>query len=47
MRPAGCGRAVDALRSIAVVQHLFGLKNIAVVHHSQCGAATFTVDGII
>jgi carbonic anhydrase len=41
------GRAVDALRSITVAQHLFGLKNIVVVHHSQCGATTFTVDGII
>jgi carbonic anhydrase len=47
MRPAGCGRAVDALRSIAVAQHLFGLKNIVVVHHSQCEATSFTVDGII
>ena len=41
------GRAVDALRSITVAQHLFGLRNIAVVHHSQCGATSFTPDGII
>jgi carbonic anhydrase len=41
------GRAVDALRSIAVAQHLFGIRNIVVVHHSQCGATTFTADGII
>lgn len=41
------GRAFDALRSIAVAQHLFGIENIAVVHHSQCGATTFTADGII
>ena len=41
------GRAVDALRSITVAQHLFGLQNIVVVHHSQCGATTFTADGII
>ena len=41
------GRAVDALRSIAVAQHLFGIENIAVVHHSHCGATTFTADGII
>jgi carbonic anhydrase len=41
------GRAVDALRSITVAQHLFGLKNIVVVHHSHCGATTFTADGII
>ena len=41
------GRATDALRSIAVAQHLFGIENIAVVHHSMCGATTFTADGII
>ncbi|MEZ5829856.1 MAG: hypothetical protein R3D05_01590 [Dongiaceae bacterium] len=41
------GRAVDALRSITVAQHLFGIENIVVVHHSHCGATTFTVDGII
>jgi carbonic anhydrase len=41
------GRAVDALRSITVAQHLFGLQNIVVVHHSHCGATTFTADGII
>ena len=41
------GRAVDALRSITVAQHLFGIQNIVVVHHSQCGATTFSADGII
>jgi len=41
------GRAHDALRSIAVAQHLFGIENVVVVHHSQCGATTFTADGII
>lgn len=41
------GRAFDALRSIAVAQHLFGIENVVVVHHSHCGATTFTVDGII
>ena len=41
------GRAIDALRSITVAQHLFGLCNIVVVHHSHCGATTFTADGII
>jgi carbonic anhydrase len=41
------GRAIDALRSITVAQHLFGIQNIVVVHHSQCGATTFTADGII
>src|ERR1700704_6906954 len=41
------GRAVDALRSISVAQHLFGIQNIVVVHHSHCGATSFTADGII
>ncbi|MEM7773066.1 MAG: carbonic anhydrase [Cyanobacteria bacterium P01_A01_bin.37] len=41
------GRAVDALRSIAVAQHLFGIKNIAIVHHTYCGATSFTPEGII
>ena len=41
------GRAIDALRSITVAQHLFGVQNIVVVHHSYCGATTFTADGII
>jgi carbonic anhydrase len=41
------GRAVDALRSITVAQHLFGIANIVVVHHSHCGATSFSADGII
>jgi carbonic anhydrase len=41
------GRTVDALRSITVAQHLFGIQNIVVVHHSHCGATSFTADGII
>lgn len=41
------GRAIDALRSITVAQHLFGIDNIVVVHHSFCGATSFTADGIV
>ena len=41
------GRAADAMRSVTVAQHLFGVENIVVVHHSHCGATTFTADGII
>lgn len=41
------GRAIDALRSITVAQHLFGIENIIVVHHTHCGATSFTADGII
>jgi len=29
------GRAVDALRSVTVAQHLFGIENIVVVHHKH------------
>ena len=41
------GRAIDALRSITVAQHLFGIENIVVVHHTHCGATSFTAEGII
>ncbi|NER80206.1 MAG: carbonic anhydrase [Leptolyngbya sp. SIO1D8] len=41
------GRAIDALRSITVAQHLFGIQNIVIVHHTYCGATSFTPDGII
>jgi carbonic anhydrase len=41
------GRAIDALRSITVAQHLFGIENIVVVHHSNCGATSFTAHGIV
>jgi len=41
------GRAIDALRSVTVAQHLFGIENIVVVHHSHCGATSFTAEGIV
>lgn len=41
------GRAVDALRSVTVAQHLFGIENVVVVHHTHCGATSYTTDGII
>lgn len=41
------GRAVDALRSITVAQHLFGTENIVVVHHTYCGATSFTPEGLV
>jgi carbonic anhydrase len=41
------GRAIDALRSITVAQHLFGIENVVVVHHTHCGATSYTADGII
>lgn len=41
------GRAIDALRSITVGQHLLGVENIVVVHHTYCGATSYTKKGII
>lgn len=41
------GRAMDALRSITVGQHLLGVENVVVVHHTHCGATSYTPDGII
>jgi carbonic anhydrase len=41
------GRAIDALRSMTVAQHLFGIENIVVVHHTYCGATSFTPEGLI
>ncbi|MDJ0514340.1 MAG: hypothetical protein QNJ62_12945, partial [Methyloceanibacter sp.] len=40
------GRAVDALRSVTVAQHLFGIENVVVVHHTHCGATSYTAKGI-
>ena len=41
------GRAIDALRSITVGQHLLGVHRVAVVHHTQCGATSYTERGIV
>jgi carbonic anhydrase len=41
------GRAIDALRSVTVAQHLFGIENVVIVHHTQCGATSFTAGGIV
>jgi carbonic anhydrase len=41
------GRAVDALRSLTVAHHLFGLQNVVVVHHTNCGTSSFTGDGLL
>ncbi len=41
------GRAIDALRSVTVAQHLFGIDNIVIVHHTHCGATSFTSQGVI
>lgn len=41
------GRAVDALRSITIGHHLFGLQNIVVAHHTNCGTSSFTPQGLL
>jgi carbonic anhydrase len=49
-RCSGCGcrgRAVEALHSITVAQHLFGIENIVLVHYTCCGATSFTPEGLI
>ena len=33
----GGGRAIDALRSVTVAQHLFGIERVVIVHHTYCG----------
>lgn len=41
------GRAVAGLQSISTMEHLFGFENVVVVHHSFCGATSFTADGML
>jgi len=41
------GRAVAGLQSITTMEHMFGLENVVVVHHSFCGATSFTADGML
>ncbi len=41
IRNAG-GRARDALRSIIISQRLLGTREIAVIHHTDCGMSAFT-----
>ncbi|MHB8646731.1 MAG: beta-class carbonic anhydrase [Thermomicrobiales bacterium] len=41
IRNAG-GRAADAIRSLVISQQLLGTREIAVIHHTDCGMLTFT-----
>jgi carbonic anhydrase len=41
IRNAG-GRARDALRSIIISQRLLGTRELAVIHHTDCGMLTFS-----
>ena len=40
IRNAG-GRARDALRSVIISQRLLGTRELAVIHHTDCGMLTF------
>ncbi len=41
------GRAAFALQSVAAMDYLFNVQNVAVVHHSFCGTTTLTPDLLI
>lgn len=41
IRNAG-GRAQDAIRSLVISQQLLGTREVAVIHHTDCGMLTFT-----
>jgi carbonic anhydrase len=45
IRNAG-GRAADALRSLAISHELLGIREIVVIHHTDCGMLTFSNDDI-
>lgn len=41
------GRALSALQSVATMDYLFKVQNVAVVHHSFCGATAFSPDNLL
>jgi carbonic anhydrase len=44
IRNAGGVVSDDALRSLAISQHLLGTEEIVLIHHTDCGMLTFTDD---
>jgi carbonic anhydrase len=44
IRNAGGVVSYDALRSLAISQHLLGTEEIVLIHHSDCGMLTFDDD---
>jgi carbonic anhydrase len=42
IRNAGGVASDDALRSLAISQHLLGTEEIVLIHHTDCGMLTFT-----
>jgi carbonic anhydrase len=41
------GRAAAAVEAVALMDHLFDLQNVVVVHHSFCGQTAITPDQLI
>ncbi len=44
IRNAGGVVTDDAIRSLAISQHLLGTEEIVLIHHTDCGMLTFTHD---
>ena len=44
IRNAGGVVTEDAIRSLAISQHLLGTEEIVLIHHTDCGMLTFTDD---
>ena len=44
IRNAGGVVTDDAIRSLAISQHLLGTEEIVLIHHTECGMLTFTDD---
>jgi carbonic anhydrase len=44
IRNAGGVVTDDAIRSLAISQHLLGTEEIILIHHTDCGMLTFTDD---
>ena len=44
IRNAGGVITDDAIRSLAISQHLLGTEEIVLIHHTDCGLLTFTDD---
>jgi len=45
IRNAG-GRAYEAVRSLVISQQLLGTREVAVIHHTDCGMLTFTNEAL-
>jgi len=45
IRNAG-GRVRDAVRSLIISQQLLGTREVAVIHHTDCGMLTFTDESL-